>query len=503
MAVNYQGPLALTLGLLPAMLAQGRGHIVQISTIGVQTGAPNFAAYVAAKAASDHWVRTLRLELGGRGIDVTTMQVPLVRTPMLAPTRIYEAFPALGVERAARRIGWAVVKRPVRVAPRWTTFLEVMHAVVPGLLQWVFTHGHEGLPPHDGTPAEAHGRPQAGPALLGTAGERDARHLLQLGFVGHVDGRVVGVHPVHDASASTAKPQLLRRTRLRRQRRAEHRSWKSAGAAQRHVDAGDLHVRRPPRRSPLSGPRRKTSVGGRDPIEASPRGRRSPEFELDGVDHVGSLPATRSVRPKPGKPVAVVRELRIRRHHHLDARAAPRGPRPGSTSGRGRQLGVDRAPHRTPARPHRRRGGRWKSAPLLRRRRRPPRSWDRAESKVALLASTRCPATRKSARDTKSLTIPSRLKSAISTGGASVRRIRGRPARCQSHDQDAFDFDRASIGHEPTGELGEVGVAVDQHERPGPARRKGSPVSALKSRPRAPPPSDPTPPLRAVAPRWR
>jgi len=145
MAVNYQGPLALTLGLLPAMLAQGRGHIIQISTIGVQTGAPNFAAYVSAKAASDHLARTLRLELGGRGIDVTTMQVPLVRTPMLAPTRIYEAFPALGVERAARRIGWAVVKRPVRVAPRWTTFLEVVHAVVPGLLQWVFRHGHEGF----------------------------------------------------------------------------------------------------------------------------------------------------------------------------------------------------------------------------------------------------------------------------------------------------------------------------------------------------------------------
>ena len=62
---------------------------------------------------------------------------------MLAPTRIYEAFPALGVEKAARRIGWAVVKRPIRVAPRWATLLEVVHAVAPGLLQWVFTHGHE------------------------------------------------------------------------------------------------------------------------------------------------------------------------------------------------------------------------------------------------------------------------------------------------------------------------------------------------------------------------
>ena len=142
-AVNYLGPMTLTLGLLPAMLDRRAGHIVQISTIGVQTGAPNFAAYVAAKAASDHFARTLRLELGGRGIAVTTIQIPLVRTAMLAPTRIYDAFPALGAEQAARRIGWAVVKRPVRVAPRWSTLLEVVHAVAPGLLQWVFTHGHE------------------------------------------------------------------------------------------------------------------------------------------------------------------------------------------------------------------------------------------------------------------------------------------------------------------------------------------------------------------------
>jgi len=142
-AVNYLGPMVLTLGLLPAMVERGFGHIVQVSTIGVQTGAPNFAAYVAAKAASDHFVRSLRLELGGRGIHATTIQVPLVRTAMLAPTRIYEAFPALSVERAARRIGWAVVKRPIRVAPRWATSLEVLHAVAPGLLQWVFTRGHE------------------------------------------------------------------------------------------------------------------------------------------------------------------------------------------------------------------------------------------------------------------------------------------------------------------------------------------------------------------------
>jgi len=142
-AVNYLGPMALTLGLLPGMLARGAGHVVQVSTIGVQTGAPNFAGYVAAKAAADHFMRTLRLELGGRGIAVTTVHMPLVRTPMIAPSRIYEAFPALAVEAAARRIGRAIVKRPTRIAPHWATALEVLHAVAPGLVQRLFTLGHD------------------------------------------------------------------------------------------------------------------------------------------------------------------------------------------------------------------------------------------------------------------------------------------------------------------------------------------------------------------------
>jgi short-subunit dehydrogenase len=142
-AVDYLGPVALTLGLLPAMVERGAGHVIQVSTIGVQTGAPNFAPYVAAKAAADHFGRTLRLECGPRGVAVTTVHVPLVRTPMMAPTRVYEAFPALGVERAARRIGRAVVRRPVRVAPRWATGLELLHVAAPGLLQWMFDRAHD------------------------------------------------------------------------------------------------------------------------------------------------------------------------------------------------------------------------------------------------------------------------------------------------------------------------------------------------------------------------
>jgi len=147
-AVNYLGPLALTLGLLPPMLERGRGHLIQVSTIGVQTDAPNFAGYVAARAAADHFAHTLRLELHSQGIDVTTIQMPLVRTAMMAPSPIYRAFPSLGVEQAARRIGWAVIRRPLRGAPRWTTFLEVSNAVIPGVVQWAFDRAHEPVHEH-------------------------------------------------------------------------------------------------------------------------------------------------------------------------------------------------------------------------------------------------------------------------------------------------------------------------------------------------------------------
>jgi NAD(P)-dependent dehydrogenase (short-subunit alcohol dehydrogenase family) len=141
--VNYLGPLALTLGLLPAMLERGRGHVVVVSTIGVQTGAPNFSAYVAAKAAMDHFARTLALEPGGRRIAVTTLHLPLVHTPMLAPTGLYERWPALAVEEAAHRIGWALIRRPARVAPRWATGVELLHTLAPGLMRRAFARWHD------------------------------------------------------------------------------------------------------------------------------------------------------------------------------------------------------------------------------------------------------------------------------------------------------------------------------------------------------------------------
>ena len=142
-AVNYLGPLVLTLGVLPGMLARNRGHIVAVSSIGVQAGAPNFSGYVASKAAMDHFARALLLELGRRPIRVTTVYLPLVRTPMIEATAIYEAFPALEAQQAARRIGKALIERPVRLAPAWTTALELLHTLAPETMRRTFALLHD------------------------------------------------------------------------------------------------------------------------------------------------------------------------------------------------------------------------------------------------------------------------------------------------------------------------------------------------------------------------
>ena len=101
MAINYFGAVRLTLALLPHMLERRFGHVVDISSIGVQTGPPRFSAYVASKAAMDAFAEIVATETLGEGVTFTTVHMPLVRTPMIAPTRIYDAFPTDSPEEAA------------------------------------------------------------------------------------------------------------------------------------------------------------------------------------------------------------------------------------------------------------------------------------------------------------------------------------------------------------------------------------------------------------------
>ena len=131
MQINYFGALKLILALLPSMQARKSGHIVNISSIGAQTNPPRFSAYVASKSALDAFSRVIASEVVDDGVDITTIYMPLVRTPMIAPTRMYDMFPAITPEEAAELIAGAMIGRPKKVATRMGTFGEVLYAVAP------------------------------------------------------------------------------------------------------------------------------------------------------------------------------------------------------------------------------------------------------------------------------------------------------------------------------------------------------------------------------------
>ncbi|MDP9325124.1 MAG: SDR family NAD(P)-dependent oxidoreductase [Candidatus Dormibacteraeota bacterium] len=133
MQLNYFGPLKLILDLLPVMRERRSGHIINVSTAGVQMSAPMFSAYLASKAALDAFSRALGFEVADDGVRITTVCMPLVRTAMAAPTRMYDNFPALSPEEAADLICEAIRRRPARVATAIGNFAQVAYAVAPDL----------------------------------------------------------------------------------------------------------------------------------------------------------------------------------------------------------------------------------------------------------------------------------------------------------------------------------------------------------------------------------
>jgi len=132
MQLNYFGPVKLILDVLPTMRANNSGHIINISSIGVQTNTPRFAAYLASKAALDTFSRSIGPEIISDGVHITTVYMPLVRTPMIAPTKTYDRFPTLTPDEAANLITEAIRKRPKRIATTLGNIGQLGYAVAPG-----------------------------------------------------------------------------------------------------------------------------------------------------------------------------------------------------------------------------------------------------------------------------------------------------------------------------------------------------------------------------------
>jgi NAD(P)-dependent dehydrogenase (short-subunit alcohol dehydrogenase family) len=131
MSLNYFAAVRMILALLPHMTERRFGHVVNVSSIGVQTAPPRFSAYVASKAALDAFSRVVASETYGDGVTYTTIHMPLVRTPMIRPTRIYDAFPTLTPEDAAGMVVRALTERPKHLGTRLGTFGVVSYALTP------------------------------------------------------------------------------------------------------------------------------------------------------------------------------------------------------------------------------------------------------------------------------------------------------------------------------------------------------------------------------------
>jgi NAD(P)-dependent dehydrogenase (short-subunit alcohol dehydrogenase family) len=160
-AVNFLGPVRLTLGLLPAMRAQGFGHVVNIVTWGVQMKAPKFSAYIASKTALDVWSRIAGRETYADNVTFTNMRFALVRTAMSAPTEAYDRLPGLTAEQAAGRVVRALEDRPITTGTLPGRVGEWFNLVAPRLSDATFHRIDRRVP--DSRAALGVSRPGSGP----------------------------------------------------------------------------------------------------------------------------------------------------------------------------------------------------------------------------------------------------------------------------------------------------------------------------------------------------
>jgi NAD(P)-dependent dehydrogenase (short-subunit alcohol dehydrogenase family) len=155
--LNYLGTVKLILALLPHMREQRKGHIVNVSSIGVQTNPPRFSAYVASKSALDAFTRVASSETIGDNVTFTTIHMPLVRTPMIAPTKMYDSFPTISPDEAADLICEAIRAKPKQINTRLGTFGEVLYALAPKVVDQILHMAYKVFPESSAAKGETGG----------------------------------------------------------------------------------------------------------------------------------------------------------------------------------------------------------------------------------------------------------------------------------------------------------------------------------------------------------
>ena len=338
MALNYFGAIRLILGLLPHMTERRFGHIVNVSSIGVQTNPPRFSAYVASKAALDAFSRVVATETFGDGVTFTNIHMPLVRTPMIGPTSLYDAFPTKSPEEAADMLIDALVNRPKTIDTRLGTFGEVLHAVAPKLADEVLHVAYRVLPRLRRREGAGH---RGGRAVDGLACGRRARRGSSPACTGSDRRRTTlrspgdaGRRVVRESRAGFGERRRARGRGARRWPTAVSRSCRSTAWTRSRRSAPSRSTPRPPR-STRSVPRsnRSTACSMAAPgVRGRSRRRGEERARLAGRLRVALPPPRRGA------------ERRDHRRRVRDRAAGADGQLAGR-AGRGDALRIDVAPH--------------------------------------------------------------------------------------------------------------------------------------------------------------
>ena len=165
------------------------GQIINVSSIGVQTNMPRFSAYVASKSALDAFSRCIASEIIDDKVNITTIHMPLVRTPMIAPTKMYDRFPTITPDEAADMLCDAIIYKPKRIATPVGTLGQILYAINPKSIDYILNSAYHMFPDSTaakGEQAEVRRTAARGTRLDRRAGQQpaarlrvpDARHAL-------------------------------------------------------------------------------------------------------------------------------------------------------------------------------------------------------------------------------------------------------------------------------------------------------------------------------------
>ncbi|MEB3034018.1 SDR family oxidoreductase [[Mycobacterium] nativiensis] len=146
MAVNYFGAVRMVLALLPHWRERRFGHVVNVSSVGVQAHSPKYSAYVPTKAALDAFANVVSTETLSDHITFTTIHMPLVATPMIAPTGKLVPMGAISAEHAAAMVVRGLVEKPDRIDTPSGTLGEAGNYFTPRLSRRILHQLYLGYP---------------------------------------------------------------------------------------------------------------------------------------------------------------------------------------------------------------------------------------------------------------------------------------------------------------------------------------------------------------------